>query len=194
MLSLATSRSKTPSAQPSDPNIRLGFGETAARRSFFFACGCTTRERRSLAVSRSGFASSSVLPKPAITGFTPALFIPGTLSNAIVCSGMACVMQRCYPSSVGPGRPLLGREGVAASRPRFRQALTVRSRCAKNAPSRGDNAKPPCLAAPSRRLCCLLRNPPSSNAVTIGLFWRVQVSFRRGGGSHQIDIQILVDM
>jgi hypothetical protein len=39
MLSLATSRSKTPSAQPSDPNIRLGFGETAARRSFFFACG-----------------------------------------------------------------------------------------------------------------------------------------------------------
>ena len=39
MLSLATSRSKTPSAQRSDPNIRLGFGETAARRSFFFACG-----------------------------------------------------------------------------------------------------------------------------------------------------------
>jgi hypothetical protein len=35
MLSLAASRSKTPSAQPSDPNIRLGFGETAARRSFF---------------------------------------------------------------------------------------------------------------------------------------------------------------
>ena len=38
MLSLATSRSKKPSAQPPDPNIRLGFGETAARRSFFFAC------------------------------------------------------------------------------------------------------------------------------------------------------------
>jgi hypothetical protein len=33
----ATSRSKTPSAQPFD--IRLGFGEIAARRSFFFACG-----------------------------------------------------------------------------------------------------------------------------------------------------------
>jgi hypothetical protein len=39
MLSLATSKSKRPSAQPPDPNIRLGFGETAARRSFFFACG-----------------------------------------------------------------------------------------------------------------------------------------------------------
>ena len=39
MLSLATSKSKKPSAQPPDPNIRLGFGETAARRSFFFACG-----------------------------------------------------------------------------------------------------------------------------------------------------------
>jgi hypothetical protein len=38
MLSLATSRSKKPSAQPLDPNIRLGFGETAARRSFFFVC------------------------------------------------------------------------------------------------------------------------------------------------------------
>jgi hypothetical protein len=38
MLSLATSRSKKPSAQPPDPNNRLGFGETAARRSFFFAC------------------------------------------------------------------------------------------------------------------------------------------------------------
>ena len=38
MLSLATSRSKKPSAQPPDPNIRLRFGETAARRSFFFAC------------------------------------------------------------------------------------------------------------------------------------------------------------
>jgi hypothetical protein len=37
MLSLATSRSKTPSALPSDPNIRLGLGETAARQSFFFA-------------------------------------------------------------------------------------------------------------------------------------------------------------
>ena len=33
MLSLATSRPKKPSAQPLDPNIRLG--ETAARRSFF---------------------------------------------------------------------------------------------------------------------------------------------------------------
>ena len=32
MLSLATSRSKKPSAQPPDPNIRLGFGETAASR------------------------------------------------------------------------------------------------------------------------------------------------------------------
>ena len=30
MLSLAASRSKKPSAQPPDPNIRLGFGETAA--------------------------------------------------------------------------------------------------------------------------------------------------------------------
>jgi hypothetical protein len=39
MLSLATSKSKKPSAQPPDPNIRLGIGETAARRSFFFACG-----------------------------------------------------------------------------------------------------------------------------------------------------------
>jgi hypothetical protein len=39
MLSLAASRSKTPSALPSDPNIRLGLGETAAKRSFFFACG-----------------------------------------------------------------------------------------------------------------------------------------------------------
>ena len=39
MLSLATSKSKKPSAQPPDPNIRLSFGETAARRSFFFACG-----------------------------------------------------------------------------------------------------------------------------------------------------------
>ena len=39
MLSLATSKSKEPSAQPPDPNIRFGFGETAARRSFFFACG-----------------------------------------------------------------------------------------------------------------------------------------------------------
>jgi hypothetical protein len=38
MLSLATWRSKRPSAQPPDPNIRLGFGETAARRPFFFAC------------------------------------------------------------------------------------------------------------------------------------------------------------
>jgi hypothetical protein len=38
MLSLATSRSKKPSTKPPDPNIRLGFGETAARRSFFFAC------------------------------------------------------------------------------------------------------------------------------------------------------------
>jgi hypothetical protein len=38
MRSLATLRSKKPSAQPPDPNIRLGFGETAARRSFFFAC------------------------------------------------------------------------------------------------------------------------------------------------------------
>jgi hypothetical protein len=37
MLSLATSRSKKPNAQPPDPNIRLGLGETAARRSFFFA-------------------------------------------------------------------------------------------------------------------------------------------------------------
>jgi hypothetical protein len=36
MLSLATSRSKKPSAQPPDPNIRLGFGETALRRSLFF--------------------------------------------------------------------------------------------------------------------------------------------------------------
>jgi hypothetical protein len=39
MLSLAASRSKTSSALPSDPNIRLGLGETAAKRSFFFACG-----------------------------------------------------------------------------------------------------------------------------------------------------------
>jgi hypothetical protein len=39
MLSLAASRSKTPSALPSDPNIRLGLGETAAKRSFFLACG-----------------------------------------------------------------------------------------------------------------------------------------------------------
>jgi hypothetical protein len=39
MLSLAASKSKKPSAQPPDPNIRLGFGEAAARRSFFFACG-----------------------------------------------------------------------------------------------------------------------------------------------------------
>ena len=30
---------KSRSAQPPDPNIRLGFGETAVRRSFFFACG-----------------------------------------------------------------------------------------------------------------------------------------------------------
>ena len=37
MLSLAASRSKKPSAQPSDPNSRLAFGETAAMRSFFFA-------------------------------------------------------------------------------------------------------------------------------------------------------------
>jgi hypothetical protein len=37
MLSLDTSRSKTQGAQPSDPDIRLGFGETAAGRSFFFA-------------------------------------------------------------------------------------------------------------------------------------------------------------
>jgi hypothetical protein len=36
MLSLATSKSKKPSAQPPDPDIRLGFGETAARRSFLF--------------------------------------------------------------------------------------------------------------------------------------------------------------
>jgi hypothetical protein len=43
MLLLATSKSKKPSAQPPDPNIRLGFGETAARRSFFFACGKTSR-------------------------------------------------------------------------------------------------------------------------------------------------------
>jgi hypothetical protein len=35
MLSLATSRSKKPSAPP-DPNVRLGFGETATMRSFFF--------------------------------------------------------------------------------------------------------------------------------------------------------------
>ena len=39
MLSLAASKSKKPSAQPPNPNIRLGFGEAAARRSFFFACG-----------------------------------------------------------------------------------------------------------------------------------------------------------
>ena len=39
MLSLAASKSKKPSAQLPDPNIRLGFGEAAARRSFFFACG-----------------------------------------------------------------------------------------------------------------------------------------------------------
>jgi len=38
MLSLATSMSKRPSAQPPDPNIRLGFGETAAKRSLFFVC------------------------------------------------------------------------------------------------------------------------------------------------------------
>jgi hypothetical protein len=38
MLSLATSRSKKPSAQPPDQNIRLGFAETAGRRSLFFAC------------------------------------------------------------------------------------------------------------------------------------------------------------
>ena len=38
MLSLATSRSKKPSAQPPDPNIRLDFGETAARRSFCLRC------------------------------------------------------------------------------------------------------------------------------------------------------------
>jgi hypothetical protein len=37
MLSLATSRSKKPSAQLPDPNIRLGFGETALRRSLLFA-------------------------------------------------------------------------------------------------------------------------------------------------------------
>jgi hypothetical protein len=36
MLSLATSRSKTPSALPSDPNIRLGLGETAAKAVFLF--------------------------------------------------------------------------------------------------------------------------------------------------------------
>jgi hypothetical protein len=40
MLSLATSRSKKPSAQPPDPNIRLGFGETAARRSLFLHGSC----------------------------------------------------------------------------------------------------------------------------------------------------------
>jgi len=39
MLSLATSRSKKPSAQPRDPSIRLDFGETAVRRSFCFPSG-----------------------------------------------------------------------------------------------------------------------------------------------------------
>ncbi len=36
MLSLVTSRSKKPSAQPPDPNIRLRFGETAAKAVFLF--------------------------------------------------------------------------------------------------------------------------------------------------------------
>jgi hypothetical protein len=63
MLSLATSRSKTPSAQPSDPNIRLGFGETAARRSFFCACALDRQKRP----SSRGFGPSGCPSKPLVS-------------------------------------------------------------------------------------------------------------------------------
>jgi hypothetical protein len=72
MLSLATSKSKKPSAQPPDPNIRLNFGETAARRSVLAAVGCRM-ESTSMAFTPQRTAPDELIKRFGATPFPRAI-------------------------------------------------------------------------------------------------------------------------
>jgi hypothetical protein len=79
MLSLATSKSKKPSAQPPDPNIRLNFGETAARRSVLAAVGCRM-ESTSMAFTPQRTAPDELIKRFGATPFPRAI-------RRIACAG-----------------------------------------------------------------------------------------------------------